>query len=46
MQKLIDYAITSAKNNKLCKDGDQAVVITGSNDEDPDQGDILKVKTV
>eukprot|EP00825_Cyclidium_porcatum_P032095 TRINITY_DN3419_c0_g3_i3.p1 TRINITY_DN3419_c0_g3~~TRINITY_DN3419_c0_g3_i3.p1 ORF type:complete len:320 (+),score=64.22 TRINITY_DN3419_c0_g3_i3:214-1173(+) len=46
MSKLIEYAINSAKENKFCESGDKAIVITGSNDEDPDQGDILKIKTV
>ena len=35
MSKLIEYAINSAKENKFCESGDKAIVITGSNDEDP-----------
>jgi len=31
---------------KICKSGDQAVVIMGSTEENPDEGDIMKIKIV
>jgi pyruvate kinase len=43
---LIDYAIKAAKELKLCKSDDKIVVILGSDEENPDEGDILNVKIV
>jgi len=46
ISKLIDYALVAAKEQGFAKAGDKAVVILGSNEEEPDQGDILKIKEV
>ncbi|KAL4506471.1 hypothetical protein ABPG72_000042 [Tetrahymena utriculariae] len=46
IEKLIDYAINRAKELNLCKKGDKVIVVMGSEEEDQDQSDILKVKTV
>lgn len=46
INKLIDYAIDAAKEQGFAKSGEQVIVILGSNEEDPDQGDILKIKLV
>ncbi|KAL4468602.1 hypothetical protein ABPG74_005105 [Tetrahymena malaccensis] len=46
INKLIDYAIDAAKEQGFVKSGQNAIVILGSNEEEPDQGDILKIKEV
>lgn len=34
IEKLIDYAITRAKELDLCKKGEKAIVVMGSEEED------------
>lgn len=46
INKLIDYAVEAAKEQGFVRSGEQVIVILGSNEEDPDQGDILKIKEV
>jgi len=46
IEGLIDYAITASKDMNLCKTGEQVIVIMGSTEENPDEGDIMKIKTV
>jgi len=43
---LIEYSIQSAKEQGFAQKGDKAIVILGSNEEDPDQGDILQIKDI
>lgn len=42
----IDYTIVYAKSKKLCKPGEKIIVIKGSDENNPDTGDILEIKTV
>ena len=46
ISKLIEYSIQSAKEQGFAQKGDKAIVILGSNEEDPDQGDILQIKDI
>ena len=45
-EKLIDYAIAYGKEMKYIKKGDKIVVIVGSNEDDPDSNDLIKIKDV
>lgn len=43
IEKLIEYAISRAKELGLCKSGEKAIVVMGSEEDDQDQSDILKI---
>lgn len=43
---LVEYAIKSAKERGMCKAGDKAIVLLGTSDENPDESNVLKIKTV
>lgn len=43
---LVDYAIKSAKERGMCKAGERAIVLLGGGEENPDESNILKIKTI
>lgn len=42
----MEYAIKSAKDRGLVKAGENAIVLLGGGEEDPDESNILKIKKV
>jgi len=43
---LIEYAIKEASKRKFVTEGDKAIIITGAEELNPDECEILKVVTV
>lgn len=43
---LVEYAIKSAKERKICAGGQKAIVILSADEENPDESHILKIKNI
>ena len=42
-ENVIQFVVSEAKNMKLCKTGQKVAVIHGTNEETPDESNILKI---